>query len=111
MRRHPPRLLQLAAEDKLELERLLRDGRVQQRIARRARVLLAMTSPQTVVQALAAHVAMSCHGIWYLCRRYEERRAWLRGRVGCPAQWAPARDFPPWRGCKLSNWRVANHWA
>ena len=50
MRRHPPRLLRLTEDDKTELEQLVRDGRVQQRIARRARVLLAMARPQTVVQ-------------------------------------------------------------
>ena len=73
MRRHPPHLVQLSKEDKRELQRLVRDGRSEQRVARRARVLLAMEQEQTVVQELGERVEMSCSGIWYVCRRYEER--------------------------------------
>jgi hypothetical protein len=73
MRRHPPRFIQLSAEDKTELEGLVRDGRTEQRVVCRARVLLAMEQEQTVVEQLAGQVEMSSPGIWYLCRRYEER--------------------------------------
>ena len=73
MRRHPPHLIQLPAEDKTELERLVSDGRTEQRVARRARVLLAMDKEQTVVEDLAQQVEMSSPGVWQVCRRYEQR--------------------------------------
>ncbi len=95
MRRHPPHLIQVSKEDKMELERLVRDGRTEQRVARRARVLLAMEREQTVVEELAERVEMSCSGIWYVCRRYEEKGA-VRlsdplGRVGntLSSTWSP----------------------
>lgn len=53
------------------MERLLRDGRTEQRVARRCRVLLAMQAPGTIVDALTQQVYMTRTGIWYICRRYE----------------------------------------
>lgn len=73
MRRHPPHLIKLTDQDRCELQRLVRDGRTQQRVARRAHILLAMEHAQTVVQKLAERVAMTSTGIWWVCRRYEER--------------------------------------
>lgn len=75
MRRHPPHLIRLAEKHRNQLQRLVRDGRTEQRTARRARVLLAMENEQTIVEDLAAKVEMSPRGIWSLCRRYEERGA------------------------------------
>ena len=71
MRRHPPRLVHLADADRHELQRILRDGRTEQRVARRSRILLAMEGPETIVEDLAEQVAMTPTGVWYVCRRYE----------------------------------------
>src|SRR5262249_20825225 len=47
MRGRPPRLLELSKGDAAYLEQLLRDGRTEQRVARRAWMLLAMADPTT----------------------------------------------------------------
>ena len=73
MRRRPPRRIRLSCSDRRELEAIVRDGRIEQRIARRARVLLAMEHEGTQVDVLAEHVQMTRNAIWYLCRRYEQR--------------------------------------
>jgi len=73
MRRKPPHLIQLTQQDRQELERLVRNGRTEQRVARRARVLLAMEDTATVVAELAQRVEMERSAIWSLCRRYEAR--------------------------------------
>lgn len=72
MRRRQPHLIALTEADRNTLQELIHDGRIQQRIARRARVLLAMEDSATVVQELAQRVAMTRTGIWRLCRRYEK---------------------------------------
>jgi len=71
MRRRPPNLVHLIDADRRELQRILRDGRTEQRVARRSRILLAMEHPETIVEHLAEQVAMTPTGIWYVCRRYE----------------------------------------
>ncbi len=71
MRRRPLKVIQLDTADRKAMQRLLRDGRTEQRVARRSRVLLAMADPTTVVADLAQQVAMTRIGIWYVCRRYE----------------------------------------
>jgi transposase len=73
MRRRPPQLITLSSADCVELERVLRDGRLEQRVARRARVLLAMNEAETVIADLARQVHQTPTAIWYLCRRYEAR--------------------------------------
>ena len=73
MRRRPPHLITLSPADCVELERVLRDGRLEQRVARRARVLLAMNEAETVMVDLARQVQQTPTAIWYLCRRYEAR--------------------------------------
>ena len=72
MRGRPPRNIELSRKDAAYLERLVRDGRTEQRVARRARILLAMADPATVVEELAARVEQRRETIWHLCRRYEE---------------------------------------
>lgn len=92
MRRHPPHLIQLARRDRSQLEALARNGSVEQRVARRAKVLLAMARPEVLVEELADRVEMSPPGIWYLCRRYEERgldAVWDAPRSGRPSQFSP----------------------
>jgi transposase len=72
MRRHPPHAIELSEDDAAYLEQLVRDGRTAQRVARRARILLAMADPETVVRDLADRVEVDRTTIWSLCRRYEE---------------------------------------
>ena len=71
MRRRKPRTIKLSRSDQGELERLLRDGRTEQRVARRSQVLLAMKNSKTILNELCRKVGMTRIGIWYLCRRYE----------------------------------------
>lgn len=71
MRRRPPHPISLKKAEHKELQRILRDGRAEQRVARRSRVLLAMDDPATIVDELSEQVAMTRVGIWYICRRYE----------------------------------------
>jgi hypothetical protein len=71
MGRRPTRVVRLPRADHREMQRVLDDGRTEQRVARRSRVLLAMTDPHTRVDDLAHEVHMTRTGIWYVCRRYE----------------------------------------
>ena len=54
MRRRPPRRIHLEPAEVDYLESLTRDGRTEQRVARRARILLAMADPDTIVSMAAA---------------------------------------------------------
>ncbi|WP_245768965.1 helix-turn-helix domain-containing protein [Stigmatella aurantiaca] len=49
----------------------MQDERTEQRIARRARTLLAMADPATVVSELAERLGQDRSSIWALCRRFE----------------------------------------
>ena len=92
MRRHPPSSIRLSKADRSEFQELVRAGHTPQRIARRARVLLAMEKPETVVQALAAQVALTRSSIWRLCCRYEQQGAAAvqdAPRSGRPRQLSP----------------------
>ena len=68
MRGRPPQLIELSTEDVAYLEQLLRDGRTEQRVARRAWILLAMADPATVVQDVAERLGVARTTIWNLCR-------------------------------------------
>ena len=56
MRRRKPKTIKDSRADQQELKRLLSDGRTQQRVVRRAQVLLAMKSQKTVVDELCQKV-------------------------------------------------------
>ena len=71
MRRRPPESIRLKPAESVELQCLLQDEHTEQRIARRARILLAMSDPKTIVDDLASQVDYTPTGIWYVCRRYE----------------------------------------
>lgn len=73
MKGRKPHLLSLSEADKSELQKIVRSGKTEQRIARRARILLALASPQTVVNELANYVQMTPTAIWQICRRYDQR--------------------------------------
>ena len=98
MRRRPPHLVELADQDRLHLENLVRDGRTQQRVARRARLLLAMADSATVVQELAGQWDLARNSIWYLCRRYEE--------LGVDAVFDAPRAGRP---CEISPLATSSH--
>lgn len=72
MRRRAPHVIELSADDAAYFEQLVHDGRTEQRVARRARILLAMANPATIVQELADRLEVDRTTIWNLCRRYEE---------------------------------------
>jgi AcrR family transcriptional regulator len=72
MRRRPPHAIDLSRDDVGYLKQLVHDGRTEQRVARRARILLAMADPATTVQDLADRLDVDRTTIWHLCRRYEE---------------------------------------
>jgi hypothetical protein len=93
MRRRPPHLIELTPADAAHLAHLVHDGRTEQRIARRARILLAMADPATVVEALAERLEVARSGIWELCRRYEERG--LDAVLDAPRSGRPRRLSPP----------------
>ena len=93
MRGRRPRSIELSREDAAYLERLVRDGRTEQRVARRARILLAMADPATVVEDLAARVEQRRETIWQLCRRYEEGGVQVvedAPRAGRPRTFSPS---------------------
>jgi hypothetical protein len=88
MRRRPPHGIELADDAYEYLERLVRDGRTEQRVARRARMLLAMADPTTVVQTLAERLGQARPTIWQVCRRYEA--------LGVEAVFDAPRSGRPW---------------
>jgi hypothetical protein len=68
MRRRKPKTIKLPRAEEREIQRLLGDGRTEQRIVRRGQVLLAMKRSKTLVSELCQQVGMTRVGIWYLCR-------------------------------------------
>ena len=88
MRRRPPHSIELPEDDRLYLESLVRDGRTEQRVARRARILLAMARQETVVRDLAERLGQARNTIWSLCRRYEQ--------AGVEAVCSAPRSGRPW---------------
>jgi hypothetical protein len=75
MRRRPPHTIELTGSDTAFLQQLMKDGRTEQRVARRARLLLSMSNPETMVQDLAQHREQSRFAVWDLCRRFQQRGA------------------------------------
>jgi len=71
MRRRKPKTIRLKRSDVQTIKCLLCDGRTEQRIVRRALVLIAMQKSKTVVKDLCQQIGMSRFGVWSLCRRYE----------------------------------------
>lgn len=95
MRRRPPHLIQLAPEEAEYLESLVRDGRTEQRTVRRARILLAMSEPDTVVAELADRFEVDRTTIWALCRRFEALgvlAVWDAPRSGRPRELSPPAE-------------------
>jgi Winged helix-turn helix len=72
MRGRTPSEYQLEARDRAELQRLLSDGLLPQRVARRIQALLALDRGERIV-AIVHWVGLSPAALWYLWHRYQER--------------------------------------
>jgi hypothetical protein len=93
MRRRPSHPIELSRSDRRSLRDLLADGRIEQRVARRARILLAMSDPAMIITELAERFEQSRFGIWDLCRRFEERGIdviYDAARSGRPRTFSPS---------------------
>jgi hypothetical protein len=66
-----PKALKLKAKDVIELRALLRDGHTPQRVAQRARILLAFAHHERS-QAVADKVDQNRTTIWRVCDRYRQ---------------------------------------
>lgn len=62
----------LLDEDLAMLQKLVRDGRTEQRVARRARILLMRANGERV-QVVATKVEDAPSTVWRVCQRYKER--------------------------------------
>jgi hypothetical protein len=72
MRGRKPSSFKLERKDVTELGRLLRDGHTPQRVAQRARILLARATGEGVA-AVATKVDQDPATIWRVCERYRRR--------------------------------------
>jgi transposase len=68
----PPHLIELSSDEYFYLANLVRDGHTEQRVARRARILMEMANPDVVVEEIAERFDQARNTIWDLCRRYDE---------------------------------------
>lgn len=94
MRGRKPNELTLTSGDKRTLQQFLRDGHTSQRLARRARILLACAQMQQTHQ-VAFQVDQQRSTVWRVCERY--RQAGLQAalydapRSGHPRTFSPKR--------------------
>lgn len=94
MRGRKPNELTLTRGDKRILQQLLRDGHTSQRLARRARILLACSKKQET-HHVALQVEQQRSTIWRVCERF--RQAGLQAalydapRSGRPRTFSPKR--------------------
>src|SRR4051812_26047065 len=93
MRRRPPHTIDLLPDEITLLEAIVRDGHVPQRVAQRARALLAMTTLDAVVAELGARLDADRTTIWRLCRRYEAEG--LAALFDAPRSGRPRELSPP----------------
>lgn len=71
MRGRKPNELTLNKKDRYTLQQLLRDGHTSQRVAHRARILLACAQGQRINQ-VAFQVHQRCSTVWRVCDRYRQ---------------------------------------
>ena len=94
MRGRKPNELILTASDKRALHQLLGDGHTRQRLAQRARILLACAQKQRTHQ-VACQVARQRATVWRVCERY--RQAGLPGALYDAPRSGHPRIFSPQR--------------
>lgn len=93
MRGRKPDPFKLERKDVTELGRLLRDGHTPQRVAQRARVLLARAAGESVA-AVAAKVDQNPATIWRVCARYR-RHGLPAALYDAPRSGRPRTFFQP----------------
>jgi hypothetical protein len=92
MKGRKPYGYRLRAAERHYLHEIVKDGQQQQRVATRARTLLALDRGDRLVEILH-WLGVSRMGIWHLWRRYQQRgvRAIFDGeRSGRPVVFSPA---------------------
>ena len=72
MRGRKPEKFQLKPRDKAYLRKLLRDGEIAWRIARRAQILLQRADQEQRVGALGEKLEQNASTIWRICQRYRD---------------------------------------
>jgi hypothetical protein len=87
-----PRGVILKLEDVPALESLVRSGKTEQRVAYRARILLAMHQDQPV-GPLSERIEHNPSTVWRVCRRYEKRG--VEAVYDAPRSGRPPRIPPP----------------
>ena len=87
--------MELKPDDIPHLEALLRNGKTEQRTARRSRILLGMHRAERV-KPLSEKVEQDPSTIWRVCRRYEERG--IEAMYDAPRSGRPPEIFPPRTG-------------
>jgi len=114
------RPLVMILEDERTLRALIRNGKTEQRVARRARILLTMAKGEERVADLAARVEQDPSTIWRVCRRYEERglqAVYHAPGAGRKRRFSPlervrienlACTTPAKHGLALTHWAVRN---
>lgn len=95
MRGRKPRGVQLKQEDIPQLEALIRSGKTEQRVARRARILLGIHRGERVKE-LCKRVEEHRATIWRVCRRYEKRG--IDAVYDAPRSGRPPEISPPGAG-------------
>ena len=94
MRGRKPNELTLRPKDKRTLQQLLRDSHISQRLAQRARILLACAQKQRTNQ-VAFQVAQRRSTVWRVCERYRQSglqaALYDASRSGHPRVFSPRR--------------------
>jgi hypothetical protein len=96
MRGRMPSEYKLSPNERCYLTEVVKDGQLIQRIANRARVLLALDRGERIVE-IQRWTGLSRMGVWHLWQRYLERGAeaiFDEERGGRPAVFSPARTRP-----------------
>ncbi len=108
MRGRKPKPVKLKRKDVTELRRLLRNGHTPQRVAQRARILLARANGEGVA-AVAAKVDQDPATVWRVCERYR-RRGLQAALHDAPRPGRPRAFFqPPTRSAEVSGAASATH--
>jgi hypothetical protein len=97
-----PEAFKLKRKDVIELRALLRNGHTPQRMAQRARIVLACAQHE-MPQTVAAKVGPNRTTVWRICHRYRQDglQAALRD---APRSGRPRSFFPATNANGLSDW-------